>query len=62
VWHILPISLVSQIAILLIKVYNGAEFIGWGYFLSSVTGSLLWPPLSGLLAILLRLKPEPDQI
>jgi len=62
VWHILPILLVSQIAILLIKVYNGADFIGWGYFLSSVTGSLLWPPLSGLLAILLRLKPEPDQI
>jgi len=62
VWHILPILLVSQLAILLIKVYNGAEFIGWGYFLSSVTGTLLWPALSGLLAILLRLKPEPDQI
>ncbi len=62
VWHILPVLLISQLAILLIKVYNGAEFIGWGYFLSSVTGSLLWPALSALLAILLRLKTDPDQI
>ena len=62
VWHILPVLLITQLAILLIKVYSGANFIGWGYFLSSVTGSLLWPALSALLSILLRLKPEPDQI
>ena len=62
VWHILPVLLITQLAILLIKVYSGANFIGWGYFLSSVTGSLLWPALSALLTILLRLKHEPDQI
>lgn len=62
VWHILPVLLITQLAILLIKVYSGAVFIGWGYFLSSVTGSLLWPALSALLSVLLRLKPEPDQI
>ena len=62
VWHILLVLLITQLAILLIKVYSGAEFIGWGYFLSSVTGSLLWPALSALLTIFLRLKPEPDQI
>jgi rod shape-determining protein MreD len=62
VWHVLSILLISQFAILLIKIYSGAEFIGWGYFLSSVTGTLLWPALSALLPMLLRLKPEPDQI
>ncbi|HUL40400.1 MAG TPA: rod shape-determining protein MreD [Burkholderiales bacterium] len=62
VWHVLSLLLISQLAILLVKVYSGAEFIGWGYFLSSVTGSLLWPALSALLAVVLRLKPEPDQV
>jgi rod shape-determining protein MreD len=62
VWYILPVLLISQLAILLIKVYSGAYFIGWGYFLSSVTGTLLWPALSALIAVLLRIKPNPDQI
>jgi rod shape-determining protein MreD len=62
VWHILPVLLITQLAILLIKVYSGAEFIGLGYFLSSVTGSLIWPAISALLTILLRLKPDPEQI
>ena len=62
VWHILPILFISQLAILLIKIYSGAEFIGWGYFLSSVTGSLLWPALSALFTMLLRPKPDAEQI
>ena len=62
VWHILPVLLITQLAILLIKVYSGAVFIGWGYFLSSVIGSLLWPALSALLSMLLRLRPDSDQI
>lgn len=62
IWHVLPILLLSQLAILLIKIYSGANFIGWGIFLSSITGALLWPALSILLLLPQRPKPDPEEI
>lgn len=44
--HIFPLLLVSQILVLLTHLLSGAAFIGWGYFFASITGALLWPPLS----------------
>ncbi|MGH8751068.1 MAG: rod shape-determining protein MreD [Burkholderiales bacterium] len=62
IWHVLPVLLLGQLAILFVKTYSGANFIGWGFFLSSVTGALLWPVISILLLLPQRPKPDPDEI
>lgn len=62
IWHVLPILLLSQLAILLIKIYGGANFIGWWYFLASITGALLWPVLSIVLLLPQRPRPNSEKI
>lgn len=59
-WHIFPLLLVSQVLTLLIHLFSGASFIGWGYFLASITGTLLWPPLSLLVQMALRYRLSPE--
>lgn len=49
--HVLPILLVAQVLMVLVRLVAGAEFPGWTYFLSSVTGLLLWLPLTFLLLL-----------
>ncbi|MSP86611.1 MAG: rod shape-determining protein MreD [Methylotenera sp.] len=34
--------IISQIILLIIKTFSGGQFIGWIYFLPSITGVLLW--------------------
>jgi rod shape-determining protein MreD len=34
--------LTSQISLLILKIFAGMQFIGWAYFLPSVSGVLLW--------------------
>lgn len=55
-WHIFPLLLVSQVLVLLAHLLSGAAFIGWGYFLASISGALLWPPLSLLVQLALKHK------
>ncbi|PWB45562.1 MAG: rod shape-determining protein MreD [Nitrosomonadales bacterium] len=59
-WHIFPLLLVSQVLVLLAHLLSGAAFIGWGYFLASITGALLWPPLSLLVQLALKHNTVPD--
>ncbi|MBU0592209.1 MAG: rod shape-determining protein MreD [Pseudomonadota bacterium] len=59
-WHIFPLLLVSQILALLTHLLSGATFIGWGYFLASITGALFWPPLSLLVQLALKHRYLPD--
>lgn len=54
--------LAAQLVILLTGLLAGANFPGWLFFLSSVTGALLWPLLSALLRIPQRPKPDPDAL
>ncbi len=49
--HVLPILLVAQLLMVLVRLVAGAEFPGWTYFLSSFTGLLLWLPLTFLLLL-----------
>lgn len=49
--HVLPILLVAQVLMVLVRLVAGAEFPGWAYFLSSFTGLLLWLPLTFLLLL-----------
>ena len=54
--HVLPLLLLSQVLMVLVRLLAGAEFPGWSYFLSSFSSALLWMPLS-LLLLLPQLQP-----
>jgi len=49
--HMLPLFLLIQVLMLVVRVLAGAEFPGWSYFLSSLSSALLWAPLSILLML-----------
>ncbi len=49
--HLLPILLLGQVLMLLVRMLAGDEFPGWSYFLSSFTTVLLWPLVSIVLLI-----------
>lgn len=49
--HVLPMLLVAQAVMVAVRLAGGAEFPGWTYFLSSVSGAVLWAPVSFLLLL-----------
>ncbi|HJV24228.1 MAG TPA: rod shape-determining protein MreD [Aromatoleum sp.] len=49
--HVLPMLLVAQVIMVLVRLLAGAEFPGWWYFLSSFTSIVLWVPLNFLLLL-----------
>lgn len=49
--HVLPILLLAQVIMVTVRLLGGAEFPGWWYFGSSLSGALLWVPLSFLLLL-----------
>lgn len=49
--HVLPMLLVAQLLMVIVRLIAGAEFPGWGYFVSSFTSVLLWLPLTYLLLL-----------
>jgi rod shape-determining protein MreD len=49
--HVLPILLLAQVIMVVVRLLGGAEFPGWWYFGSSLSGALLWAPLSFLLLL-----------
>lgn len=49
--HILPLLLGTQIVMVVTRLIGGADFPGWGYFLGSFTGALLWFPLTFVLLL-----------
>ena len=59
--HVLPILLIMQLIVLGVREAAGGEFPGWGYFLASITGALLWPVTDLLLKIPLRQRTDPDE-
>ncbi|MGB2833064.1 MAG: rod shape-determining protein MreD [Methylotenera sp.] len=40
--YVFLLLIISQITLLILKVFAGAEIWGWAYFLPSLTGTLLW--------------------
>jgi rod shape-determining protein MreD len=46
---IVPLLLVAQLALLLLRLWVGSAFPGWPYFLESLVGALLWPVATWLL-------------
>lgn len=49
--HVLPLLLIAQAIMVVVRVLAGAEFPGWWYFASSFTSMLLWIPLNILLLL-----------
>lgn len=60
--HILPLLLLSQTIILLTRMSGGAAWTGVTYFLSSISGALLWLILPSIMQIpqRRRLKTDPQ--
>ena len=59
--HVLPMLLMMQLIVLGVRQAAGGQFPGWWYFLSSITGALLWPACDLLLKIPLRRRRDPDE-
>lgn len=60
VLHVIPLLLVNDAIVLLLRVAGGGEFPGFRYFLGALVGGLLWAPVSVLLTLPRRPKPETD--
>ncbi|MDD5329870.1 MAG: rod shape-determining protein MreD [Sulfuricella sp.] len=60
--HVLVLLLLAQAAMLLIRLFGGAAAPGLGYFLACLTGAALWPPLSLLLLLPQRGRPDPNTV
>lgn len=59
--HLLPLFLLAQVTILIIRMVLGAEFPGWWYFAPSLAATLLWPPTEWLLLAPQRRPAERDE-
>jgi len=59
--HVLPLLVTMQLIVLAVRHAAGDAFPGWWYFLSSITGALLWPAMYVLLKIPLRQRHDPDE-
>lgn len=47
--HLLPLLLLSQVLVMLVRLWFDGLWPGWEWFLSSFTGTLIWPVWSKLL-------------
>lgn len=49
--HVLPLLMLSQILMTVVRMLAGAEFPGWGYFVGPFVGAALWIPFNYLLLL-----------
>ena len=49
--HVVPLLLLNDVIVLLVRLATGSDFPGYWYFFGSVVGGLLWPALSYLLKL-----------
>ncbi len=41
-FYVFLLLIISQVTLLILKTFAGANYLGWAYFLPSITGVLLW--------------------
>lgn len=58
--HVIPLLLLNDAFVLLIRMMAGADFPGWIYFAGSLLAGALWPILTRLLKLPQIPKPDPD--
>lgn len=59
--HVLPLLLAAQLIALLARAAVGSGWPGWGYMLSALTATLLWPLVEALLLAPQRRAVERDE-
>jgi len=59
--HVLPLFLVAQLVVLLVRLAAGGMFPGWSLWLAPIAQALLWPVATLLLLAPQRRPPDPDQ-
>ncbi len=42
IFYVFLLLITSQIILLILKTFSGAEWLGWSYFMPSITGVLIW--------------------
>ena len=62
VLHVIPLLLLNDVIVLVIRMLTGADFPGYQYFAGSFVGGALWPALSILLKLPQRPKADPDHV
>jgi len=62
VLHVIPLLLLNDVIVLVIRTVAGSDFPGYQYFIGSFIGGALWPPLSFLLKLPQRPAPDPDHV
>jgi rod shape-determining protein MreD len=60
--HVIPLLLLNDVIVLLVRLAAGADFPGYWYFAGSVIGGLLWPLLSFLYRLPQQPRYDPDQV
>lgn len=58
--HVVPLLLLNDVIVLLIRLAAGSDFPGYWYFFGSLIGGLLWPALSFLLKLPQRPRVDAD--
>ena len=60
--HVIPLLLLTDLVVLLVRALAGADFPGLPYSLGSFVGAALWPLLTRLLKLPQRPRPDPDRV
>jgi rod shape-determining protein MreD len=60
--HVIPLLLVNDLIVLVIRKLGGADFPGLGYFVGSFIAGALWPVLCFVLKLPQRPVPDPDDV
>jgi rod shape-determining protein MreD len=59
--HVLPLFLLAQVVVVAVRMAVGGPFPGFGYFLQSVSSTLMWPLAELLLLIPQRRAVDRDE-
>ncbi len=60
--HVIPILLLNDLIVLLIRTLAGADFPGFSYFAGSLIAGALWPVMCFLFKLPQRPTPDPDDV
>ena len=59
--HVLALLLLAQCVSLAVRLWVGGGFPGWDYFLNSVIGAVIWPPVTWILLAPQRRPQDRDE-
>ena len=60
--HVIPILLLNDLIVLVIRLFAGADFPGFSYFAGSLIAGALWPMMCFLLKLPQHPTPDPDDV